>query len=123
MKNMLSEQFLHYAQYLVLGFNFFAILLLLWGAVLSAKDFLYFSVDKQLDKQEKVKKNNEIKKMLGGYILLSLEVIISAGIIESIIKPTLKDIFQLAALVGIRTIISYFLNEELGAIHPSENEE
>ncbi|WP_411372624.1 DUF1622 domain-containing protein [Enterococcus thailandicus] len=120
---MLSEQFLSYAQYLVLGFNFFAILLLLWGVVLSAKDFFYFSFDKQLNKQAKIKKNTEVKKMLGGYILLSLEIIISAGIIESIIKPTLKDIFQLAALVGIRTIISYFLNEELGAIHPSENEE
>lgn len=123
MKDMLSEQFLSYAQYLVLGCNFFAILLLLWGAVLSAKDFFYFSFDKQLNKQAKIKKNTEVKKMLGGYILLSLEIIISAGIIESIIKPTLKDIFQLAALVGIRTIISYFLNEELGAIHPSENEE
>lgn len=123
MKDMLSEQFLSCAQYLVLGFNFFAILLLLWGAVLSAKDFFYFSFDKQLNKQAKIKKNTEVKKMLGGYILLSLEIIISAGIIESIIKPTLKDIFQLAALVGIRTIISYFLNEELGAIHPSENEE
>ncbi|MBO0431752.1 DUF1622 domain-containing protein [Enterococcus sp. DIV0660C] len=122
MKDMLNEQFLSYAQYLVLGFNFLAILLLLWGAVLSAKDFLYFSFDKQLTKQEKIKKNTEIKKMLGGYILLSLEIIISAGIIESIIKPTLKDIFQLAALVGIRTIISYFLNEELGAFDSSENE-
>ena len=52
--------------------------------------------------------------MLGGYILLSLEILISAGIIESIIKPTLQDIFQLAALVVIRTIISYFLNKEIG---------
>lgn len=54
--------------------------------------------------------------MLGGYILLSLEILVSAGIIESIIKPTLQDIFQLAALVVIRTIISYFLNKEIGPV-------
>ena len=65
---------------------------------------------------DRVSENNAIKKMLGGYILLSLEILVSAGIIESIIKPTLQDIFQLAALVVIRTIISYFLNKEIGPV-------
>ncbi|MBK4757383.1 membrane protein [Enterococcus faecium] len=45
-----------------------------------------------------------------------MEILVSAGIIESIIKPTLQDIFQLAALVVIRTIISYFLNKEIGPV-------
>ncbi|MHC5373695.1 DUF1622 domain-containing protein [Enterococcus sp. LJL120] len=57
--------------------------------------------------------NTIIKNKLGSYILLSLEVLIAADIIESVINPTLADIFKLAALVVIRTVISYFLAKEI----------
>ncbi|WP_274661568.1 DUF1622 domain-containing protein [Enterococcus lactis] len=104
MTTELMQFLLPYFEKLVLGLDIFAICLLIWGVCLSIKDFL------------KYLENNAIKKMLGGYILLSLEILVSAGIIESIIKPTLQDIFQLAALVVIRTIISYFLNKEIGPV-------
>ncbi|MGM9904290.1 MAG: DUF1622 domain-containing protein [Enterococcus sp.] len=103
-----------YLKWLVLTLDVFAIAILLWGVGLSIKDFFKDSVNHARKQNERIHQNNGIKKMLGGYILLSLEVLISAGIIESIIKPTLQDIFQLAALVVIRTIISYFLNKEIG---------
>ena len=54
-----------------------------------------------------------IKNNLGAYVLLSLEILIAADIIESIIKPTFNDIAKLAALVIIRTVISYFLGKEI----------
>jgi uncharacterized membrane protein len=54
-----------------------------------------------------------IKNELGAYVLLSLEILIAADIIESIIKPTFADIGKLAALVVIRTVISYFLGREI----------
>ncbi|WP_301358636.1 DUF1622 domain-containing protein [Enterococcus spodopteracolus] len=103
-----------YLEWLVLILDIFAIMVLLWGGFLSIKDFLKDSLNPSFKQNERIHQNNGIKKMLGGYILLSLEILISAGIIESIIKPTLQDIFQLAALVVIRTIISYFLNKEIG---------
>jgi uncharacterized membrane protein len=39
--------------------------------------------------------------------------LIAADIVESIIKPTFEDIGKLAALVVIRTVISYFLGKEI----------
>lgn len=111
----LIEQLAPYLEKLVILLDVLAILIILWGAWLAIKDFLYLSFTKINGKIERISQNNAIKKMLGGYILLSLEVLISAGIIESIIKPTLQDVFQLAALVVIRTIISYFLNKEINS--------
>lgn len=58
-------------------------------------------------------KNKYIKAYLGSYILLSLEFLIVADIIESIINPTFQDIIKLALIVLIRTMISYFLNKEI----------
>ncbi|MBE8848530.1 DUF1622 domain-containing protein [Enterococcus durans] len=116
MKAEMIDGLAPYLEWLVLLIDLFAIGLLLWGACLALKDFIFFSLDKKRAKEERIFQNNAIKKMLGGYILLSLEILISAGIIESIIKPTLQDIFQLAALVVIRTVISYFLNKEIGSV-------
>ena len=116
MTTELMQFLLPYFEKLVLGLDIFAICLLIWGVCLSIKDFLKYLFVHTEAKNDRVSENNAIKKMLGGYILLSLEILVSAGIIESIIKPTLQDIFQLAALVVIRTIISYFLNKEIGPV-------
>ncbi|MGL4333786.1 MAG: DUF1622 domain-containing protein [Lactococcus garvieae] len=67
------------------------------------------------------KKNQYIKTYLGSYILLSLEFLIVADVIETIIKPTFQDTFKLALVVLIRTLISYFLNNEINEIS-KENE-
>ena len=116
MTTELMQFLLPYFEKLVLGLDIFAFCLLIWGVCLSIKDFLKYLFVHTEAKNDRVSENNAIKKMLGGYILLSLEILVSAGIIESIIKPTLQDIFQLAALVVIRTIISYFLNKEIGPV-------
>ena len=63
-----------------------------------------------------VKKNyaeRNTRKLLASYILLSLEVLVVADIIESVIKPTWTDILKLALIIIIRTVISYFLNQEI----------
>ena len=113
MTTELMQFLLPYFEGVVLGLDIFAICLLV---CLSIKDFLKYLFVHTKVQNDRVSENNAIKKMLGGYILLSLEILVSAGIIESIIKPTLQDIFQLAALVVIRTIISYFLNKEIGPV-------
>ncbi len=89
-----------------------SIIILLWGVVISVKDFLISHLQRssKIERLEKMQKN---KIHLGGYILLSLEILIVADIIESILRPTLEDIIRLAAIVTIRTVISYFLNKEI----------
>lgn len=92
--------------------NFVSITVLLWGVFLTVKDFIKSEI-KAKDRVEAVQKITVVKNCLGTYILLSLEILICADIIESILNPTFHDIIVLASIVVIRTVISYFLNKEI----------
>lgn len=50
---------------------------------------------------------------LGHCLSIGLEFLIGADILKSAISPTWQDIGQLAAIVGIRTVLNYFLTREL----------
>lgn len=50
---------------------------------------------------------------LGHSLSLSLEFLIGADILRTAISPTWQDIGQLAAVVGIRTVLNWFLSKEL----------
>lgn len=54
-----------------------------------------------------------LRQVLGYYLLLGLEFLIAADIIETLVKPTTQDLITLAVIVAIRTVISYSLNSEL----------
>ncbi len=63
---------------------------------------------------------NKLRCELGYGIILGLEFMIGADIIESMAKPTYYDIGILASLVFIRTFLSYFLGKELEALSPED---
>lgn len=67
----------------------------------------------RISKAEKFLSLQQTKTELGGFLLLGLEILIVADIIGTIIHPTLDDIIRLAAIVAIRTVISFFLNKEI----------
>ncbi|EPB8192172.1 DUF1622 domain-containing protein [Clostridium perfringens] len=92
--------------------NAVSIMVLLWGVLLTVKNFVISEI-KSKDRIEAVKKITIVKNYLGTYILLGLEILICADIIESILNPTFHDIIVLASIVVIRTVISYFLNKEI----------
>lgn len=92
--------------------NAVSIIVLLWGVVLTVKDFIISEI-KSKNRVEAVQKITVVKNCLGTYILLSLEILICADIIESILNPTFHDIIVLASIVVIRTVISFFLNKEI----------
>ena len=56
---------------------------------------------------------HELRHALGYYLLLGLEFLIAADIIETLLKPTLQDLAALGAIVVIRTLINYSLTSEL----------
>lgn len=97
---------------MVLLLNAVSIMILVFGVAKALWDFICNEA-RRLPRMETAKGNNIIKNYLGTYILLGLEVLIAADIIESIMNPTLEDILVLAAVVVIRTIISYFLGKEI----------
>ncbi|MFD1900886.1 DUF1622 domain-containing protein [Enterococcus termitis] len=96
----------------ILALNIFSIFVLIWGVIMAGIDFIK-SERTDRNRMSMTRQNNFIKSFLGSYILLSLEILIAADIIESIIKPTFQDILKLAILVVIRTVISYFLHKEI----------
>src|SRR6266540_4915620 len=54
-----------------------------------------------------------LRHLLGYYLLLGLEFLIAADIIDTLMKPSTQDLIVLGAIVAIRTVISYSLNSEL----------
>ncbi|WP_314209081.1 DUF1622 domain-containing protein [Vagococcus salmoninarum] len=97
---------------IVTALNAISILILILGVSKATVDFIR-NEWRKLSPLETSKHNNIIKNYLGTYILLSLEILIAADIIESIMNPTVQDILILAAVVIIRTVISYFLGKEI----------
>ena len=55
----------------------------------------------------------KLRHVLGYYLLLGLEFLIAADIIDTLMKPRVQDLAVLGAIVIIRTVISYSLNAEL----------
>lgn len=55
----------------------------------------------------------QLRHVLGMYLLLGLEILVAADIIETLVAPTLEHLAILGAIVLIRTIISFTLNLEL----------
>src|SRR5215470_7420240 len=54
-----------------------------------------------------------LRHVLGYYLLLGLEFLIAADIIDTLMKPSVQDLIVLGAIVLIRTVISFSLNAEL----------
>jgi len=54
-----------------------------------------------------------VRLQLGTYILVAIEFMIASDIIHTVITRKLEDLAFVAALVAIRTAISYFLGKEL----------
>lgn len=57
-----------------------------------------------------------IRADLGTYLLLSLELLIAADVIKTILEPGIQELIVLAGVVLLRTILSFFLNKEIQEI-------
>ena len=55
----------------------------------------------------------QLRHLLGYYLLLGLEFLIAADIIDTLMKPSAQDLLVLGAIIVIRTVISFSLNAEL----------
>lgn len=105
---------------LILVLQGLSIIIIVWGVLLCLINFIKVEISTD-NRSNIVQKITSTKNYLGSYILLGLEVLISADIIDSILNPTLHDILMLAAIVIIRTVISYFLNKEMKAAENNQS--
>lgn len=109
---MFRSNLIEFLEWIIAIINICSIGILIVGIVLVLfKLFDWSHVKKNY--AERNTRNADTRKLLASYILLSLEVLVVADIIESVIKPTWTDILKLALIIIIRTVISYFLNQEI----------
>jgi uncharacterized membrane protein len=54
-----------------------------------------------------------LRFMLGQNMIMGLEFQVAADILKTALSPTWNDILQLAALVAMRTVLNYLLEQEM----------
>ncbi|NGX38849.1 MAG: hypothetical protein KR126chlam1_00164 [Chlamydiae bacterium] len=88
------------------------VLVILWGSLRAGYYFLWYC-QKKLKNGEAV---DLIRLEFGQAIVLGLEFIVAADVIETTKAPTYYSLGVLAGLIAIRTILSYALNHELNVL-------
>lgn len=74
------------------------------------------------DAKESATRLNRGRVDLSRYILAGLEVFIVSDIVRTVISPTLEALAVLAALVAIRSAISFFLGREIREMRELDGE-
>ena len=92
--------------------GFVGVVVLVWGVLVAVKMLLCMEVE-HLKGRKTQKNRNKLRIVLGFYLLLGLEFLVASDIIKTIATPSLKAVGILAAIVGVRTIISFTLNWEI----------
>jgi uncharacterized membrane protein len=102
---------LEYISYIIGGIG---VTIVVWGVIkgLIALLIAEFSRFRKIDK-ETINSEDQIRLGIGFYLILGLEFLIAADIINTIINPTLEELGILGAIVAIRIALAYFLGREL----------
>jgi uncharacterized membrane protein len=106
--------YLHHATFVI---SVLGVLVIIFGVMCGVVRFLRSEVASV--RGENVENDRrKLRQVLGYYLLLGLEFLIAADIIDTLMKPTTQDLIILGAIVAIRTVISYSLNSELAHDSP-----
>jgi uncharacterized membrane protein len=86
-------------------------IIVIWGVIEAIQRFLFLKFSGEMKNQ--ISENESIRQRLGAHLLLGLEIFIAADIISSVVSPSWNKVGILAAIVAIRTVLSYFLRMEV----------
>jgi uncharacterized membrane protein len=86
-------------------------LVVIWGVLEAMLRFLRAKTWGRVADQ--IRESEAIRQQLGAHLLLGLEVFIAADIVSSVVSPSWDKVGILAAIVAIRTVLSYFLRREV----------
>lgn len=89
-----------------------SVLVMLWGFVGFIKEFIIYKFKKN-PRHDFLWYAQNLRLHLGTYIILALELMIIADVIETIFSQTYAHLIRLSAIVVIRTVLSYFLGKEI----------
>jgi uncharacterized membrane protein len=101
-------------QYLATGVEGCAALLIAIAAIQATiRAVLQFFRRSQYETQPEHPTTEDIRLRLGRWLALALEFELGADILRTAIAPTWVEIGQLAAIATIRTLLNYFLQQEI----------
>ena len=86
-------------------------IVVIWGVVEAFVRFLFLKLS--FKPQNPISANEVVRQRLGAHLLLGLEIFIAGDIISSVVSPSWQKVGILAAIVAIRTVLSYFLRMEI----------
>jgi len=92
------------------GISLIGIVVVLWGILEAVIAFLK---SKLRGLGTSIGMDPTMRQELSAHLLLGLEIFIAADIISSVASPTWEKVGILGAVVGIRTVLSYFLTMEM----------
>jgi uncharacterized membrane protein len=101
--------------------DYIGISIIVWGFLISLKDLLFFEFSK-LTKHTSLAASHLIRRKLGIYILMGLEFMIASDIIHTVVKREITDLYFLAGIIVLRTLIGYFLGKEIKEAEDSMQE-
>jgi len=98
-------------QYVIFALSALGSLVVIWGVIDAIVAFT--SLKLRRPRQELFTQSESIRQRLGSHLLLGLEIFIGGDIISSVVSPSWEKVGILASIVGVRTVLSYFLRREL----------
>ena len=101
-------------EYISFSIGVVGVSVIIWGALLCMVSFLRLTIV-QIKGKNVCHRREIVRHHFGSYILLGLEFLIAADIIDTIIKPSLQEVAILGSIVAIRTVLSFFLNREFSS--------
>src|SRR5438067_7065711 len=112
----LNMEYLHQASF---GIGLLGVLVIVFGVLCGLVRFVRSEVASARGTSVE-EERKRLRHVLGYYLLLGLEFLIAADIIDTLMKPRVEDLMALGAIVLIRTVISYSLNAELKSEHQAK---
>ncbi len=98
------------------------VLIIIWGVLCAAMRLVGMEI--KLLRGKPYKRDAAlIREHLGYYLLLALEFLIAVDVIETLMHPDWKELGVLAALVVLRTLMSFSLHWELKEIEKDQRNE
>jgi uncharacterized membrane protein len=98
-------------QVVILTISGLGAVVVVWGVIEAIVAFIGLKFSSS--KKDAVSKSETIRQGLGAHLLLGLEIFIAADIISSAVSPSWEKVGILVIIVGVRTVLSYFLRMEL----------
>lgn len=93
-------------------FETIAVVLLVWGGMLVALRLTSLEWSHVRGKGDRIR-FEQIRVEFGQRMVLATEFLIAADLVRTILDPSPQELISLGGIVAIRTVLSYFLTQEV----------